>query len=58
MEHSAKIAYHAMNAYIHLQALIDMKVPELSSTSEALLKDAAHLADSLSEIHSKIARGG
>jgi len=58
MELSEKITHHATHAHIHLQELIDIKVPGLSHMSEALLKDAAHLTDSLAELHARISRGG
>lgn len=58
MEKSEKILYHATFANLHLQELIDANVPDLSTASEALLKDAAHLTDGLAEIHQKISRGG
>lgn len=58
MDLSEKVVYHATHAHVHLQELIDAKVPGLSTMSETLLKDAAALTDGLAEIHMKISRGG
>lgn len=47
MERNEKIVYHATNAYIHLRALIDLKVSGLSTISEATLMDATQLTDEI-----------
>lgn len=51
MEQSDQIIFHATIASLHLRTLAAMKLPCVSSTSQALMEDTAQMLDGLIKMH-------